>query len=104
MVVVLYQLLPGATLVYIFVCCEKKDLVYHILESWFDKEGREREGREGRRERKGREERERRKGGKEREKGKREEREREGERKGERGRGKKREEGGRRERGMDVHV
>ena len=55
MVVVLYQLLPWVTLVYIFVCCEKKDLVYHSLESWFDKERREREGREGRREREGRE-------------------------------------------------
>ena len=47
MVVVLYQLV---TLVYIFVCYEKKDFVYHSLESWFDKERREREGREGRRE------------------------------------------------------
>ena len=79
MVVVLYQLLPWATLVYIFVCCEKKDLVYHSLASWFDKERREREGREGRRERRGRE------GRRERERG--EGRERRRERRGGEGRG-----------------
>ena len=73
MVVVLYQLV---TLVYIFVCCEKKGLVYHSLESWFDKERRERDGREGRRERRGREgRRERERGGRE---GEREGEEREG--------------------------
>ena len=84
MVVVLYQLV---TLVYIFECCEKKDLVYHSLESWFDKERTEREGREGRRERRGREGR-RERGGRKGEG----ERERKGE--GERGRKGKGERGG----------